>query len=159
MQNSIPTVASTQTIKRQSHLFSQNQVEVSMSPVLFAEILLTSGSATWRLERSLLRWIWLSLLYTARSRMWQQTSIWGLSVQWTPPPWPGTRNPFMSTDFTRPAGSSSPPSALCCVGGVLGKVQCPEDTTHHRPLAELAVISNLRTNRKTNKQITSKTFP
>lgn len=49
LQNSILTVAPTQTFKRQSHLFSQNQQEASLSPVLFAEIILTSEDTMWRL--------------------------------------------------------------------------------------------------------------
>lgn len=47
LKNSIPTVVSPQTFKRQSHLFSQDQQEAALFHVLFAETLLTCGG--WRL--------------------------------------------------------------------------------------------------------------
>lgn len=80
-------------------------------------------------------------------RMWQQISAWGLSILQTPP-----GNPFIATDFTRPSGSSSPRSGLCCVC-VACSGNCSSQKIQHTTghLAELAMTSNLTTNWKTNK--------
>lgn len=141
-----------------SSVFSKSGGSLHVSCTL-AEILSTSGSATWKLKRSPLRWIWMVFFTQLGSRMWQQTSIWGCPSNGHPHSHPTPRKPFHIHRLHKASRLPLQPS----ISAVLW-VKClgnsnTQKIQHCRPLGRISSDLNLRTNWKTNKQITSKTFP